>query len=361
MIERVVIKNDYASNNELNIVLDNPYDSNTSRGFAITNIKGLGPGKATLNSSEWATVDGAEFTSARLPKRTISIDFTFIPTKYSESVADIRLLSYKIFPIKEHVRLYFYTYLWIEDDHGKMYKDTTVYYIDGRVEKNEPTIWSKSEGCTVDIVCFDPYFKNKDTNEISFGDVQNKFHYPWIDEDEDIRESSTVIPIGTENPHEEGWFERDNDTYTLSEDTTVDNEKTYYYFDVPSFIMSEKVCYDVLSIENPSYVTTGGIFTIRANGTVKNPVIFNQTTYQEMIIQYTMHKGDVIEIDTRKGYKSVTLKDGFGVNLINSIDITSDWIEMVPGLNNVGYTSLNVSQRNYLDVKVKVLPIYSGI
>lgn len=331
MIERIVVKNDYASDNELNLVLEYPDDPNTSRGFAVTNVKGLGPGKATLNSSEWVTIDGAEFTSARLSKRTISIDFRFIPTDYIQSVADIRLLSYKIFPIKEHVRLYFYTYTYVEttDTEGKplIQKVYTTYYIDGRVEKNEPTIWSKQEGCTIDIVCFDPYFKNKVANEISFSDVISKFHYDWIDSDEDVNQE-------------------DPSPYETNE---------------PLFIMDEKVNYDVLSIENPSYVTTGGIFTLRANGTVESPVIFNQTTYQEMVLNYTMHKGDIIEIDTRKGYKAVTLKKGFGINLLNNIDITSDWIEMIPGVNVVGYSSLNVQQRNYLDVKVKVLPIYSGI
>lgn len=327
MIERIVVKNDYVSDNELNLVLANPEDARTSRGFAVTNVKGLGPGKATLNSAEWVTIDGSDFTSAKLPKRTISIDFKFIPTDNIESVADIRLLSYKIFPIKEHVRLYFYTYVWVENVYGQVVKEYTTYYIDGRVEKNEPTIWAKEEGCTIDIVCFDPYFKNKEFNEISFNDVVSKFHYEWIDIDEDVNQD-------------------DPSPYETSE---------------PLFIMSEKLNYDVLSIENPSYVTTGGIFTIRANGTVESPVIFNQTTYQEMVLNYTMQKGDVIEIDTRKGYKHVTLKQGFGVNLLNYIDITSDWIEMIPGINEVGYSSLNVAQRNYLDVRVKVLPIYSGI
>ena len=41
-----------------------------------------------------------------------------------------------------------------------------------------------------------------------------------------------VTPVGTENPHEEGWYERSGEegsyVYTLTEDTTVDAEKTYY-------------------------------------------------------------------------------------------------------------------------------------
>lgn len=41
-----------------------------------------------------------------------------------------------------------------------------------------------------------------------------------------------VTPVGTENPSEEGWYERSGTegayTYTLTTDTTVDSEKTYY-------------------------------------------------------------------------------------------------------------------------------------
>lgn len=44
---------------------------------------------------------------------------------------------------------------------------------------------------------------------------------------------NAVTPAGTENPSEEGWYEYtgiygDNSEYELTEDTTVDSEKTYY-------------------------------------------------------------------------------------------------------------------------------------
>ena len=41
-----------------------------------------------------------------------------------------------------------------------------------------------------------------------------------------------VTPVGTENPSEEGWYERSGSAgsyvYTLTTDTTVDSQKTYY-------------------------------------------------------------------------------------------------------------------------------------
>lgn len=44
---------------------------------------------------------------------------------------------------------------------------------------------------------------------------------------------NAVTPVGTENPSEEGWYEYagtygDDSEYELTEDTTVDSEKTYY-------------------------------------------------------------------------------------------------------------------------------------
>lgn len=43
---------------------------------------------------------------------------------------------------------------------------------------------------------------------------------------------TAATPVGTENPSEEGWYERSGSaepyTYTLTTDTTVNSEKTYY-------------------------------------------------------------------------------------------------------------------------------------
>lgn len=43
-----------------------------------------------------------------------------------------------------------------------------------------------------------------------------------------------VTPEGTENPTEEGWYEKgDDDLFVLSEDTTVTEGSTYYSFTSP--------------------------------------------------------------------------------------------------------------------------------
>lgn len=44
----------------------------------------------------------------------------------------------------------------------------------------------------------------------------------------DLSTYDTVTPAGSENPVTEGWYELVGGRYVLSEDTTVDPEKTYY-------------------------------------------------------------------------------------------------------------------------------------
>lgn len=53
-----------------------------------------------------------------------------------------------------------------------------------------------------------------------------------------------VTPVGTENPSEEGWYERSGSAgsyvYTLTTDTTIDATKTYYEFVVTRLASAAK-------------------------------------------------------------------------------------------------------------------------
>lgn len=56
-----------------------------------------------------------------------------------------------------------------------------------------------------------------------------------------------VTPVGTENPTTEGWYEKSGDTYTLSSDTAVDPEKTYYVkITTPGFVDAMEKAYEAL-------------------------------------------------------------------------------------------------------------------
>ena len=84
MVESIEVINFSNDSKPLKLVLSDPENEITSQGFAVTSVTGLGPGKATVNSSELVTIDGAEFINARLPKRTIKIDLTFLPIAYEK-------------------------------------------------------------------------------------------------------------------------------------------------------------------------------------------------------------------------------------------------------------------------------------
>lgn len=60
---------------------------------------------------------------------------------------------------------------------------------------------------------------------------------------------STVTPEGTESPKEQGWYEKNGDVYTLTSDTTVDSEKTYYTQEVTRMAASAKSALEALGFK----------------------------------------------------------------------------------------------------------------
>lgn len=74
-------------------------------GFLIKSVTGLGPVKATVNTTEVVTNDGSMFNSARLSQRNIVFQIVFVDTVYGETIEDIRQKSYKYFPAKKNVEI----------------------------------------------------------------------------------------------------------------------------------------------------------------------------------------------------------------------------------------------------------------
>lgn len=63
----------------------------------------------------------------------------------------------------------------------------------------------------------------------------------------------SVTPAGTENPSEEGWYERSGEAgsyvYTKTTDTTVDDSKTYYEFVATRLASSAKSALEALGFK----------------------------------------------------------------------------------------------------------------
>lgn len=64
----------------------------------------------------------------------------------------------------------------------------------------------------------------------------------------DVISYTAVTPAGTENPSTEGWYElKDDGSYEVTTDTTVDADKTYYEKEtVPGFVAAMNDAYDAL-------------------------------------------------------------------------------------------------------------------
>lgn len=312
MIKAVTVTN-LEQRDDLLLTLASP---ETSQGFAVLDMSGLGPEQATLNSSEWVTIDGGTIDATHMPVRHITMRLRFIPTSWGESVADIRRKSYYYFPLKKQIRLTFHQ--------ESFKKQKRSLFIEGTVIKNSPPIWSKEEGCDIEIACPDPRFKNVDETIISFDQIKGIFHFPFIDHE-------MVVP------------------------TEDDGRLSGFRFPI-----GEILNFRELAIENKSSIDTGCIFTIKAiNGDVQNLFLYNATTRERMDFEMTINEGDVIIVDTREAHKSVYTGDGTETKLIQYMTIDSDFIRLIPGKNIIGFGADYGAQ--YVSMQINMRELYQGI
>lgn len=123
--------------------------------FAISKIDGLGPGMASVNIHDIATLDGGYFGSARFSSRNIVIQGTFLD--YDENwnyvpIEKTRHMIYSFFQPKTPIQMV------IEAD------ERTVMIV-GCIETCDPTIFDQNTGVQISILCPGYYFKMADLEE----------------------------------------------------------------------------------------------------------------------------------------------------------------------------------------------------
>ncbi len=290
----------------LTIDLAKPEES----GFVVKSITGLGPGSATINTTEVSTNDGGLFNSSRLSTRNIVISLQFL---WKDTIEEVRQLSYKYFPIKKKCTLLFEL-------------DNRTAEIDGYVETNDPAIFSKGEGSDISIICPYPYFysagENGKTTTV-FSGIEAAFEFPFCNDslEEDLLEMGTI----------------ENDT-----------EKVIVY-------------------EGDAEI--GVTITIHAVGEAENITIYNTGTRQLMTIDtdkletYTgsgIIYGDDIIICTLKGQKSITLvRDGVSTNILNCLSKDSEWFQLTKGDNVFAYVAEEGASNLQFTVENRI--IYEGV
>ena len=304
MIKKVTITNHLGES--ITLELMEPEKS----GFIIKNITGLGPVKANVNLTELATNDGAIDNSARLEPRNIVMDLQFIENPTIEAT---RLLSYKYFPIKRNITFLIET-------------DSRICETVGRVESNEPEIFSDKEGCQISILCADPYF-------YSAGD----------------RGNTETVFYGTE-PMFEFPFSNESLTEPLLEFGSIENrtEGTVYY-------------------EGDAEV--GITIRIHAVGEAEGLAIYNTGTREIMRINDEklialmgsgIQAGDEITITTMRGKKGITmLRGGVTTNILNVLDKPITWFQLSKGDNVFAYTA-SAGLTN-LQFRIENKTIYEGV
>lgn len=163
-------------------------------GFSIDKIDGLGPGKLTVSSSEFARWDGGAVTNARMPLRNIVLYLTlydYYGGRY-QTIEQSRNRVYDLFPLKKDVTLIFDT-------------DLHRYKISGFVESNEPDIFSSEETAQISILCPMPYFSLDDPDTGESGEIEaiifyseGLFEFPMDDPGtEEPEPSGLTNPVGS--------------------------------------------------------------------------------------------------------------------------------------------------------------------
>ncbi len=264
---------------EIKMVLKDPW----STGFNIVNITGIGPESADINTTNMATNHGSIFNSARLVERNIVFQIKFM---FSPTIEEVRHKSYKYFPLMKPIKLTFET-------------DTRTVVIDGYVETNKPTIFTKEELTQISIICPDPNFYSSEDSILDFYGIEPKFEFPFSNESL------------TENLIEFG------------EILTFTQAPIFYDGDV-----------DV-----------GMVMTIYASGPASGIVIHSLLTRESMTLDTTripdsLQAGDEITINTNPNFKSITLlRQGVRSNILNALDRNSDWLMLHQGDNVIAYTA----------------------
>ena len=306
--------------NYLGEALIMPLSYPEASGIVVRDITGIGPGSASINTSEINTNDGSLYNSARLGQRNIILTLQFFDQ--SLTAEEIRHLTYKYFPIKKPITLFFET-------------DERVCMIDGYVETNEPVIFSSggngasastAEYTQISVICPYPYFYSAGADgehtTVFFG-IDPKFEFPFSNESL------------YENLIEFGEIQQ----------------------------MTEQV------IEYYGDAEIGVEIHINSIGTVGNITIYNTGTREMMTIDVSKIEaltgegivaGDEIIINTVRGHKSIRLlRGGRYINILNALDKDADWFQLAHGENVFAYTA--TSGTSNLQFRIMNRVIFEGV
>lgn len=310
MIETISVTNYLGENFEFELAF--PEKS----GFAITKVDGLSPGKATINMDEAATTDGNRFNSARISSRNIVLTIRLLDG-YGYSIEELRKTLYRCFSLKRELTL-------------RIKSETRYVEIQGYVETNEITIFTKTSTATISIICPDPFFYSSGENGTvytSFSGVAPEFEFVFSNES--LAEKK--IEIGRIENSMERVITYDGDASVgIKISIHVVGKAEIGNINIYNVLTREFMTIDVAKVAT----FTGGKITI----------------------------GDDIIINTSKGKKSIRLiRAGETYNILNCINRDASWFQLSQGDNIFAYTVDSESGSSSLQFIIENRIVYEGI
>lgn len=124
-------------------------------GYILQKVEGLDPVHATLVSSSFANLDGAQYNSSRREPRNIKFEIGLEPTFDTNTVRTLRKALYNFFMPKTQVSIRFKTFDEFDTD---IISQNQAVDILGRIETFEGPIFEKDPIVTISFMCFDPDF-----------------------------------------------------------------------------------------------------------------------------------------------------------------------------------------------------------
>lgn len=143
--------------------------------YSITNIDGIDPPEATINTTRNANYDGSVYNSSYMNERQITV--TLVVNKPAEVN---RINLYRYFKTKSAVRIFF--------KNGS--RDV---YIDGYVKTIQIGFFEKKQTVQIVIECPRPHFNGTTLDVQEFSSVNPLFEFPFSIEEEGIPFSEIVL------------------------------------------------------------------------------------------------------------------------------------------------------------------------
>ena len=310
MIKTIKITN--KKGDHILLELSNPYKT----GLNVKKITGLGPVKADINITKLAIADGGVYNSSIANTRNIVFTLGLMPQPIS--VQNSRRLTYRYFPLKEKIKMEF----WTED---------RTYYTEGYVESNEPSIFSKDEETDISVMCPYPWFKeviingkeNTDFINVDLFTTKSGFEFPFSNEslEKPLLEFGTIIS---------------------------QNYKDVMY---------------------TGELQAGCTIEMIFKGPVERPVIYNNRTSSVMVFDDKRLRaqtgdgflpGDKLFINTEAGSKNIILNRGVkSINAFNILGQGSTWLTIDYGINRLSYDATSGKENISINLKYSIL--YQGI